>query len=63
MVAKLNYERCLKDNVYLKSVDKFKPKCIGPHTVTYKHSPVSLSNKRLYVYDDTVSKVILIELS
>ena len=31
---------CVKDIVYLKSVDKFKPKYTGPYIVVEKFSPV-----------------------
>lgn len=36
----------VKDIVYLKSVDKFKPRYDGPFEIVHKHSPVSFTIKR-----------------
>ena len=48
---------CVKDIVYLKSVDRFKPKYNGPYIVTYKHSPVSFSIKKLHAAENSAFRV------
>ena len=47
----------VNDIVYLKSVDKFKSKYVGPFIVTQKHSPVSFSIKRLHYPDNCAFRV------
>lgn len=44
--------------MYLKSIDRFKPKYTGPYIVVYKYSPVSVSIKRIHSPDDSAFRVI-----